>query len=298
MWVLTLLVVVWDRRGGEGCKGDVDGGEVFIFCAKNTSYIQSACLCKYHRTGIPYLYRRGIDSEIQPPLPSQDSHNRTQQPRQPTSSRSGRCRARSPSTRGPDEEARAPASPRQAQGPLPSHPTAALAGTAHKAPSSVQQRTTSRTERIPTISPRSTTIKWRKPPRTIAAAASSNDQSGSAKTTSRVRWSATSSVSGLWPAPSEYSTSRSVMMPWPPASGSSTTAAPTWRSDISRAASRRLWPGPTVNTISLIPSRTCSRLTLQLECLQRLPQSSTPSAARQAPAFGAPATRPSDGPNH
>ena len=69
----------------------------------------------------------------------------------------------------------------------PSYPTAALAGTGHIAPSSVQQRTTSRTERIPIVSPCSTTIRWRKPPRTIAAAASSKDQDGSAKTTSRVR---------------------------------------------------------------------------------------------------------------
>ena len=56
---------------------------------------------------------------------------------------------------------------------------------------------------MPTVSPRSRTIRWRKPPRTIAAAASSSDQSGAANTTSRVRWSATSSRSGSCPAPSE-----------------------------------------------------------------------------------------------
>ena len=51
----------------------------------------------------------------------------------------------------------------------------------------------------PTVSPCSRTIRWRKPPRTIAAAASSSDQSGAANTTSRVRWSATSSRSGSCP---------------------------------------------------------------------------------------------------
>src|ERR1035437_3437774 len=64
------------------------------------------------------------------------------------------------------------------QGCHPSHPTAALAGIWQIAPSPVQQRTMSRTERIPTVSPPSRTIRWRKPPRTIAAAASSSDQSG------------------------------------------------------------------------------------------------------------------------
>ena len=51
--------------------------------------------------------------------------------------------------------------------------------------------------------------------------------------------------------------SRSVMIPGPWPSGSITTAAPTWRSDISRAAARSVCPGPTVRTVGLIPSRTC-----------------------------------------
>ena len=88
------------------------------------------------------------------------------------------------------------------------------------------------------------TTRWRKPPRTIATAASSSDQSGAAKTMSDVRWSATRSVSGSCPAPIESSKSRSVRMPGPGLSGSSTTAAPTRRSAISRAASRSVWPGP------------------------------------------------------
>ena len=80
--------------------------------------------------------------------------------------RLGRGAARAPSTRA-----------------APYYPAAAPAGTGQIAPSSVQQRTTSRTERIPTVSPCSTTIRWRKPPRTIADAAFSKDQSGAAKTT-------------------------------------------------------------------------------------------------------------------
>ena len=65
------------------------------------------------------------------------------------------------------------------------------------------------------------------------------------------------SASGSWPPPSDSSRSRSVMMPGPGASGSMTTAAPTRRSAIALAASRSVWPGPTVRTTSLIPSRTC-----------------------------------------
>ena len=57
----------------------------------------------------------------------------------------------------------------------------------------------SRTERIPAVSPPSMTTRWRKPPRTIATAACSSDQSGAAKTSSDVRWSATRSVSGSCP---------------------------------------------------------------------------------------------------
>jgi hypothetical protein len=42
---------------------------------------------------------------------------------------------------------------------LPLHPTATLAGTGQIAPSSVQQRTMSRTDRTPTVSPRCRTIR-------------------------------------------------------------------------------------------------------------------------------------------
>ncbi len=82
-----------------------------------------------------------------------------------------------PTTRGPigGGATRSPAG----ASPL-SHPTAAPAGTGQTAPSVVQQRTMSRTERMPTDSPPSMTIRCRKPPRTIAAAASSSDQSGAA----------------------------------------------------------------------------------------------------------------------
>ena len=84
---------------------------------------------------------------------------------------------RGPST-APGRYGEGAPAPRRAH--LPSHPTATRAGTGQIAPSSVQQRTTSRTDRIPTVSPPSRTIRWRKPPRTIAAAASSRDQSGAA----------------------------------------------------------------------------------------------------------------------
>ena len=59
------------------------------------------------------------------------------------------------------------------------------------------------------------------------------------------------------PDPSESRMSRSVMIPGPGPSGSITTAAPTSRSDISRATARSVCPGPTVRTVGLIPSRTC-----------------------------------------
>ena len=71
------------------------------------------------------------------------------------------------------------------------------------APASVQQRTMSRTESMPMISPPSTTTRWRKPPRHIVSAACSSDQSGSAKTMSAVRWSATCSASRSSPAPTD-----------------------------------------------------------------------------------------------
>ena len=48
------------------------------------------------------------------------------------------------------------------------------------APSLTQQRTMSRIERMPTTSPPSTTITWRKPPFVISSAARSSDQSGAA----------------------------------------------------------------------------------------------------------------------
>ena len=51
--------------------------------------------------------------------------------------------------------------------------------------------------------------------------------------------------------------SRSVMIPGPGSSGSRTTAAPTLRWDISCATARKLWSGPTVRTVGLMPSRTC-----------------------------------------
>ena len=53
-------------------------------------------------------------------------------------------------------------------------------GTSQMAPSSVQQRTMSRIETTPATSPPSRTTRWRKPPRIIATAASSSDQSGAA----------------------------------------------------------------------------------------------------------------------
>jgi hypothetical protein len=64
------------------------------------------------------------------------------------------------------------------------------------APDSVQQRTMSRIERTPAVSPRSITTRWRKPPRTISSAARSSDQSGAAKVRFSERWSQTRSTSG------------------------------------------------------------------------------------------------------
>src|SRR4051794_24352779 len=51
--------------------------------------------------------------------------------------------------------------------------------------------------------------------------------------------------------------SRSVRMPGWSWSPSSTTAAPTFRDDMRRAASRSVCSGPTVSTSGLIASRTC-----------------------------------------
>src|SRR5436853_318755 len=87
----------------------------------------------------------------------------------------------------------------------------------------------SRIERTPTVSPPSTTTRCLKPPRTIASAARSSDQSGAAKVRLPERWSQTFSWSGLWPSESERRMSRSVMIPGPGCSGSMTTAAPTRR---------------------------------------------------------------------
>ena len=114
----------------------------------------------------------------------------------------------------------------------------------------------SRTESTPATSPLSITMRWRKPPCAIAAAASSSDHSGVAKTSCEVRCAATSSVSGFSPAPTDRRMSRSVMIPGPGASGSWTTAAPTLRCAIWVAQSRSVWPGPTVRTVALIPSLT------------------------------------------
>ena len=94
-----------------------------------------------------------------------------------TLSRLRRCAGRGPST-APGHCGECAPAPRRAR--YPSHPTATRAGTGQIAPSSVQHRTMSRTERIPTVSPPSRTIRWRKFPCTIAAAASSRDQSGAA----------------------------------------------------------------------------------------------------------------------
>ena len=55
-------------------------------------------------------------------------------------------------------------------------------GISQVAPSLTQQRTMSRMERTPVRSPPSTTTRWRNFPRTIASAARSSDQLGSANT--------------------------------------------------------------------------------------------------------------------
>src|SRR3954454_24650061 len=114
----------------------------------------------------------------------------------------------------------------------------------------------SRIEMMPSTSPSETTTRWRKPPRAIASAASSNPQSPSANVAFAVRWSPTVSVSGSSPAPSDRTRSRSVMMPGPGCSGSMITAAPTLCSDRKRAASRSVRPGVIVRTSSVIASRT------------------------------------------
>ncbi len=74
-------------------------------------------------------------------------------------------------------------------------------------------------------------------------------------------------------------------------SGSMTTAAPTSRSDISRATARSVCPGPTVRTVGLIPSRTSMTGLLPAQAsdktstrtLQRLPQCSTAGVLGQGP---------------
>src|SRR4051794_18816618 len=114
----------------------------------------------------------------------------------------------------------------------------------------------SRIEMIPTTSPPSTTTRCRKPPVAIASAASWSDQLQSAKVAFEVRWSPTRSLSGLPPAPSDLTRSRSVMMPGPGCSGSMITAAPTLWSEKKRAASRSVRPGVIVRTCSVIASRT------------------------------------------
>ena len=87
-------------------------------------------------------------------------------------------------------------------------------------------------------------MRWRKPPRTIATAASSSDQSGEAKTTSVVRWSPTSSTSGSWPRADGVEHVALGEDPGPAASGSSTTAAPTLALRTSACdASRKRVPG-------------------------------------------------------
>ena len=76
----------------------------------------------------------------------------------------------------------------------------------------------------------SMTMRWRKPPWAIAAAASSSDQSGVAKTRSEVRCAATQLRVRVLARTDRPRMSRSVMIPGPGASGSWTTAAPTLRS--------------------------------------------------------------------
>ena len=68
------------------------------------------------------------------------------------------------------------------------------------------------------------------------------------------RWEPTFSVAGSWPDPSDWRMSRSVMIPGPGCSGSTTTAAPTRRSLMALATWVSVWSGPTVRTSVLIPS--------------------------------------------
>ena len=72
----------------------------------------------------------------------------------------------------------------------------------------------------------------------MASAASSSDQSGEAYTMSGVRCDDTVSTSGSAPSAMATSTSRSVRMPAPWPSGSTTTAAPTLRERIATLTSR------------------------------------------------------------
>src|SRR5258708_4812779 len=78
-----------------------------------------------------------------------------------------------------------------------------------------QQRTMSRIDSNPMTSAPSTTIRCRKLPWTIAAAAASMVQSRAANTTSCVQWSAATSLSGLSPAETDLWMSRPVRMPTP-----------------------------------------------------------------------------------
>src|SRR3954453_6733623 len=93
----------------------------------------------------------------------------------------------------------------------------------------------------------------------MACAACSRVQSGAANTRSLVRWLPATSRSGSRPLPMASRTSRSVRMPTPEVSGSSTTAAPTLRPAMALAASRSVWAGPMLSTSVVIPSRTCTR---------------------------------------
>jgi hypothetical protein len=114
----------------------------------------------------------------------------------------------------------------------------------------------SRIDSRPTTSWPSTTTRCRKPPCTIAAAASSRVHSRDAKTRSCVQCCPAVSVSGLSPAATEFRMSRSVRMPTPEDSGLTTTAAPTFLAAIMRAASRSVCAGPIMSTCSDIPSAT------------------------------------------
>ncbi len=117
-------------------------------------------------------------------------------------------------------------------------------------------RTMSRTDTTPTTSSSSSTIRCRNPPRVIASAASSSVQSGVAKTRSLVRCAEARSTSGSSPLPIAFRMSRSVRMPIPDVSGSTTAAAPTRRAAIILAAARSVWSGPIDRMVVLIASRT------------------------------------------